>query len=1064
MFPADLVQWLSDLGLAQYAQAFRDNDIDDAVTLRQLTEADLAELGVKSVGHRRKLAHAIAALSTQPAALLAARRPAPANLAAPVVAEAELRLLTVLYCEMLTAGGDSRADPEALRQAIQVFHETCTQLVAEYDGHVANFYGDCMLAYFGWPRAHEDDAERAVRAGLGMVRRVRAQEAASAATIGARAGIATGPVVVGDLIHKGPAQQQSAVGLAPNLGARVRDLARPGQVVIDEQTRQLVLQNFALRSLGSHTFAGIDQAVSVYAVSGERMCESRFDARRARGHALAPMVGRDQELALLMERWLQACGGEGAAVMLVGEAGIGKSRIARALLDAGTDQPRWVVHWQCSPYRTGSPLWPVIQRLAREARVQPHDTSEAALDKLEAVAGSRTDIKALYATMLGLNGAQRYGPLEMAPQMLRERTLELLIERLVEMADERPLLLVVEDAHWIDPTTLELIERCLQQLERARILVLITSRSDHSPALAAHPSVTRLSLNRLGRASAEAIAARLAGASLQTSTLASIVAQADGVPLFVEELTKAVLENGEATIPASLHGSLMARLDRVPAVKEIAQTAACIGREFEQALLQQVAERPPQAVTEALEQLVAAELVFQRGGRVNPRFVFKHALLQEAAYESLLRSRRQAIHARLVRALEGEAQTPHEMLAHHAERAGETNKAIDHWGRAGNAALADSAYAEATDYLQRAIRLIGDQTDRLDRGGQELELQAQLGLCYMGFHGSSSELTRRAYTRAHELLDADPQSGAPLRQRVHYGLWASRFDRNDLTGASHLAAAALAAEQTHGTAESAQFAHRLLATSLAVLGDLGSAQSHFEAAMPLTDSARRAELSAHFGFDPGIATLYYYAWASAVQGRLEQSDELAARAQSLCAGQTQVFTRAHTCLLLALRAACLDDGAAVAREAEALADLGARHGLSRYEGYVDVLRTWQALGQEAPTDETIATCRRGIGRLEALATRVWIPLFMGRLATGLAAAGRDDEALETIDHALAQCKEAPQAWCTAELWRVHGVLAHDRADALRSLERAEGLARAHGAKLWELRVEASLAELRLRGA
>jgi predicted ATPase len=347
-----------------------------------------------------------------------------------------------------------------------------------------------------------------------------------------------------------------------------------------------------------------------------------------------------------------------------------------ALREACAAQPHECIVWQCSPYRSGSALWPVIQRMERAVGMSEHD-SEEVLDKLEALIGRGGDAAALYATLLGLNGNQRYGPLEMAPQMLRERTLKLLTEQLFELAELRPLLLVVEDAHWIDPTTLELLDRCLEKIDRARVLMLITSRPDAKPAMAAYLSVTRLSLSRLSRASAEAIVARLGGDGLQAQTRATIVSQTDGVPLFVEELTKAVLETGGAAIPASLHGSLMARLDRLPEAKEVAQIAACIGREFDQVLVEAVAEKP-EAVAEAISKLVAAELVFRRIGRLGLQFVFKHALVQEAAYESLLRSKRQSIHARLLEVLEARGNTLSEVLARHAKGAGQVDQAIGH--------------------------------------------------------------------------------------------------------------------------------------------------------------------------------------------------------------------------------------------------------------------------------------------------------------------------------------------------------------------------------------------------
>ena len=626
----DLANWLDEIGLGKYAEAFEDNHVDGAM-LRRLTEADLIEIGVKSVGHRRKLVDAIAALPQEDAAApyaIGGRTP-----------EAEQRQLSVLYCQLAgVASPAPHLDPEVLRDVVQRFHGSCIELVAQYEGHVANFYGDCMLVYFGWPQAHEDDAERAVHAGLALVRKFQTLATASGEPMGARVGIATGPVVVGDLFHEGPAHQQSAVGVTPNLAARVLGLAVAGKVVIDEATRRLAASSFMFRSLGSHALKGIVRAVDAHEVVCETVADSRFDAR---GRDILPMVGRDQELALLRQRWRQAQEGEGTAVLLVGEAGMGKSRIARALLDACAQELHWRVRWQCSPHHVGSALWPVIQQLGREASLQPLESDESALDKLEAVAGPDPLRQALYATLLGLNGSQRYGPLEMNPQMLRERTLEVLTGQMLELSEQRPMLLVVDDAQWIDPTTLELIERLLEALEQARMLILVISRPDNPPALSGQPSVTRLSLNRLARVSVEAMVAQLDGSRLQAHTREAIVAQTDGVPLFVEELTKAVLETGAATVPASLHGSLMARLDRLPEVKEVAQVAACIGREFDAGLLQAVHERP-EAVHAALDKLMAAGLVFRRGERAVERYTFKHALVQEVACESLLRSHRKA--------------------------------------------------------------------------------------------------------------------------------------------------------------------------------------------------------------------------------------------------------------------------------------------------------------------------------------------------------------------------------------------------------------------------------------
>ena len=1048
----DVAEWLRELRLEQYIQAFDDNDVD-AVTLRKLAEADLTEIGVKSVGHRRRLMAAIAELGRES---IEATAPAARTETGAAKWQAEHRLLSVLYCDMVGSTPLSgRLDPEEYREVIRSFHDRCVRTVVQYDGWVANFVGDCVLAYFGWPRAHEDDPERAVRTGMALL------QAVVGIGVEVRVGIATGSVVVGDLIREGPAQEQTAVGATPYLAGHLQTLAAPGEVVVDELTRRLA-PTFAMQALRPQAIKGTGDPVVAYVVRGEQLSDSRFDAHR--GEELQPMIGRDQELALLMERWAQAQGGEGVVVLLVGEAGIGKSRLVRALLDSSSPQRHEQVRWQCSPYHTGSALWPVIRSLGRTAGLQVEDTPSEALDKLEALVGDG-ETSALYATLLGLNGTQRYGPLEMTPQMLRERTLEVLVERLVEMAEQRPLLLVVEDAHWIDPTTVELIERCLGRIDQARILILITSRPDNQPALAAHPCVTRLSLNRLSRSSAEAIVAHLAGGSLKPQTLAMIVSQTDGVPLFVEELTKAVVETGEATIPASLHGSLVARLDRLPEAKEVAQVAACIGREFDLALLQAVSEQPD-SVGPAITKLIAAELVFQRGDRAKPRFTFKHALVQEAAHESLLRKRREALHARILGVLETERpDTPREILAHHATAAKLADRAIAHWHEAGKAAQAKSAYMEAASFLESAIDLIDAQADGADRQALELDLQLRLGQCRMSVYGLASESTKEAFHRANELFDKVGARDQPSRLPVQYGLWNWYCQHAELTKALQLGLEALSAEQADGTPESLLITQRMVATTYGYMGDLARAQTMYEEAMPLVDSERCREISTHLPADQRIATLYQYSLTRCIQGHADHSRRLIERAHKLCVASTPALQRAYLFLVSAIRAALERDHATVRTELSALVEMATKHRmLPWFDGFTDILSVWAVIDCGQPAEQEIARYLRGLDKLETSGQRLFLPFFMARLATGLSACERHDEALLMIDRASAVCDETDQGWCEAELWRVRGELLlraprPDPSPATDCFAKALEMARSRGAKLLELRAALSLARL-----
>ncbi len=541
-----------------------------------------------------------------------------------------------------------RLDPEEMRDVLRAYQDAVSGAVARFEGHVAKLMGDGVLAYFGWPRAHEDAVERAVRAGLGIVEAVPRLATPAGNPLAARVGIATGLVVVGDLAGEGASREEAVVGETPNLAARLQEAAAPGTVVVADGSRRLLGDMFELRGLGPLPLKGFEHPVPCFAIAGERRAESRFEARRS--DRVAPMVGREQELGLVLERWHQALAGEGQAVLLVGEAGIGKSRLVRAVLDAVDGEGQVALRYQCSPYHTGTPLWPVAQQLRLAAGLEPADTEATRLDKLEALlrqgeeSGEIGGMVPLVAALLGIDTGDRYPASDLTSQQRRARTLAGLVRQLLGLARRRgPVLMVLEDAHWADPTTLELVGLALDRVAGARVLVLLTSRPDGQPALGGHPRVTRLALNRLGRGPTEAIVSRLAGdGSLPPEVLSEIAARTDGVPLFVEELTRAVLEagttvTGAAAVPASLHASLMARLDRVPEVKEVAQVAACIGREFAYPLLAAISPVPEAELRAALGRLIAAELVFARGEPPEASYTFKHALVRDAAHESLLR-------------------------------------------------------------------------------------------------------------------------------------------------------------------------------------------------------------------------------------------------------------------------------------------------------------------------------------------------------------------------------------------------------------------------------------------
>src|SRR6516164_2395366 len=637
----NVAEWLRGLGLEQYAPAFRDNHVDGEV-LRRLTAEDLRELGVASIGHRRRLLDAIAALNTP-------EEPPPT--AAPAsVREAERRHLTVMFCDLVGSTALSqRFDPEDLREVIDAYHRCVADTVDGFAGFVAKYMGDGVLVYFGYPEAHEDDAERAVRAGLAVIEAIGGLAAPE--TLNVRLGIASGLVVVGDLIGAGAAQERGVVGETPNLAARLQALAQPGTLVIAESIRRQIGTLFDLEDLRLQWLAGFDQPQRVWRVIGESGVLSRFEALRSEA---TPLVGRDEELDLLLRRWQQAKAGEGRVVLLSGEPGIGKSRLAAALSQRVESEPHTRLRYFCSPHHQDSALHPTIVQLERAAGFARDDDPEQKLGKFRDVlapaARGNHEIE-LLAELLSLPSAAV--KLNLSPQRKREKLLEALLHQLKTLAFSRSVLMVFEDAHWLDPTSRELLDLTIDRAARIPVLLVITFRPEFEHGWGDEPHVTGLNLNRLAGRDGAALVERLAGnAGLSRETVDEIVERADGVPLFVEELTKAVLETKEKVlaasappqlaIPPTLHASLIARLDRLgPIAKDVAQVGSVIGREFGYDLIAQVALPPAPGLRLGLDRLTDAGLLFCRGVAPQSTYLFKHALVQDAAYGTLLRARRQ---------------------------------------------------------------------------------------------------------------------------------------------------------------------------------------------------------------------------------------------------------------------------------------------------------------------------------------------------------------------------------------------------------------------------------------
>ena len=726
-------QWLSKLGLGQYANSFKLNDID-LRALAYLGEEDLKELGV-SLGHRRILLAAIKSLDAEKS--IVESDPAPTK---PAPIEAERRQLSILFCDIADSTELTRSiDPEEMRELLRTYHNLVGDSIRRYRGYIARFVGDGILAYFGWPQAFEHQAESAIRAGLDAAKAVATIKLDNGKSLSARFGIDTGEVVIGDLIGDQTSDPESVTGLSANLAARLQAVADRDQVVIGASTRDLVGKAFLLEDLGKHDFKGFDEAVQAWAVTGEREAETRFAA--VRGTAMTGLVGRRHELALLRDRWELAKGSEGQVVFLSGEAGIGKSRVVQGFWQDIHQEVRFNLHYQCSPHHSNSAFYPVIQRTQKAARFANEDSAETKLEKLEQLLrflGNYDPAEAsLFASLLSLPGDTVFGPLDLTPQQLRQRTIEMLITQILFLCKRRPVFIVVEDVHWIDPSMAEFVAELIPRIVDQPIFMLVTSRPENAPNWSGQPHLAAITLNRLGRKQAAEIAQSVGGDELLDAIIQRIVARAEGVPLYVEELTKAVVERFSSKqqsldelVPATLQSSLVGRLDSLGEAREVAQLGAVIGREFPHSLIAALLSKPEEVVNAALDMLVQSGLVFRTGNPPEADYKFKHALVQDAAYTTILMRRRQQLHARIVEALETQGKTQSneniESLAHHASLGKVWEKAFTYRQQAGRKAMDRSAVREAVAQFELALSAGSHLPETIESLQQAIDLRFDL--------------------------------------------------------------------------------------------------------------------------------------------------------------------------------------------------------------------------------------------------------------------------------------------------------------------------------------------------
>jgi class 3 adenylate cyclase/tetratricopeptide (TPR) repeat protein len=1063
----NVADWLRRLGLEQYAPVFAANDID-AEVLPELTADDLLGLGIISIGHRRKLLAAIAALPRD-------AEIAPVS-AAVTSSEAERRQLSVMFCDLVGSTPlSARYDPEDLRDVIGAYQRCVADTVARFAGFVAKYMGDGVLIYFGYPEAHEDDAERAVRAGLAVIEAVG--KLTTTEPLNVRLGVASGLVVVGDLIGAGAAQERGVIGETPNLAARLQALAKPGTLVIAESTRRQIGAMFEIEDLGPQPLTGFAEPQRAWRAVGESGVLSRFEALRSEA---TPLVGRDEELDLLLRRWEQAKAGEGRVALLSGEPGIGKSRLTAALSEAIAAEPHTRLRYFCSPHHQDSALYPFIVQLERAAGFLRDDTAEQKLGKLrELIApGARgNDENELLAELLSLPSSA--ADLNLSPQRKRGMLFEALLHQLEALARTRPVLMVFEDVHWVDPTSREWLELTLDRVARMPILLVVTFRPEFQHAWGGQPHVTVLALNRLGGHDGAALVERLAGnAGLARETVDEIVERADGVPLFVEELTKAVLESGEGdnrvagvlaasplpnlAIPATLHASLIARLDRLgPAAKEVGQIGAVLGREFGYDLIEPVARRPTAELRLGLDRLAEAGLLFCRGVAPHSSYLFKHALVQDAAYGTLLRARRQELHARVAAVLEEQfadlVERQPELLAHHLTAAGDTELAVDQWLKAGQHAAARLAHLEAIGHFERGVATLAALPEGAARDGREIELQLARGLSLFTAKGFISAEAAQAYARAREVAE---QRSDPRQQFMAvYGLWQSANGTGMILECRRLSDRLL-----HLTADEAndgmrlQAHHSAWATCL-FAGEPAAAREHCEAGRRLYDPERhRSHRLLYGGHDPGTCAGYLGALVHWLLGYPEKALAIGSESLALAERIEHPFSLEATLLFNAMLH--LDRG-----EPElALRRLGAAEALVADQRLAFIVEPrflrGAALTAQGAFAEAVACLREGLaGRLGAMRDRAY---GLARLAEALARQGEHRAALAAAREGLEVREKTGNRQWEAELHRLEGIalLGLNRLEEVESaLEEALRIARRQQAKAYELRVATSLARL-----
>ena len=1086
----DVADWLRALGLQQYALAFRDNAID-AEVLASLTAEDLRDIGVTLVGHRRRLLDAIAGLKSEASSIAdpdTTAEPSPTPAATPPRStDAERRQLTVMFCDLVGSTAlSTQVDPEEMSNVLGAFQKACVAAVTGFGGSVAKYMGDGALVYFGYPEAHEDDAERAVRAGLALIDAMAAMPLSVPLRPQVRVGIATGLVVVGELIGEGSAQERVAVGETLNLAARIQAVASPDSVVVPELTRRLAGAAFDYEELGQHELKGIRDVARLWRVVGESTARGRFDRRVVGG--LTPLVGRAEEIMLLRRRWDRAKEGDGQLVLLSAPAGFGKSRMTQAFREDLDDPSVICLQYFGSPFHVNSAFYPFIRQFEWAAGIVRTDTGPQKLDKLEAILESSSEGKAeaaaLLADLLSIQFGERYPPLQLTEAVQKQRTMDVLQEQLALLSRRDAVLVLFEDAHWIDPTSIELMDKTIRRVVDLPVMIIVTYRPEFIPPWLNLGHVTTLNLNHLERNQVVALVRNTAGGkTLPGAIVEQIAAKSQGVPLFIEEITRAILESGDLeedneryilrgsirdfAIPSTLQDSLIARLDRLGVAKDVALTASIIGREFSYELLHAVASVSQAALLEGLEQLVRSDLLGQRGTPPQSRYIFKHALIRDAAVLSILNARKRKLHQSIAEVLANRfpevAETEPELLAHHFTEANLADKALGYWRQAAERAAKQLAYIEALGHVDRAMRLVAALPEGAQRDEWELSFLVIEGPSRMALEGWDSPSAKRLYEKAR---GAAERLGRPAEVfRSVWGLWMGAHSSGQHVRAHDLLQEIIDLGKETTDPEYIVQVHHAGGSQMVAEGEPRAALSHIEKLLANYRMDVHGNLAMTYGaHDPGCCSLGMRALSLTMLGCLDQVEAALGAALDLSYRLDHKPSLAQTHMFCAETFVILNRADEAETHLNICIPLAEKYSLANYFIPAKIMQGWVC----ALRGEFEAGVRQAESALETLKSfpsrRFHLPIRIGIVGLTRAAAGDIDGALALFTSALEAASTTGERWYEPELLRFKAemLLALPKPrenEAEQCLEAAVALAQQQEARFWQLRAAVTLANL-----